>query len=155
MIICAVDQSTSCSGYCCLDTNVHKLIDYGSFKESHKTEAYQRIHNMKVNIFDAFQKNKCEYFVLENVFMNRNPKGEMLLSSLRGVLIDECISNNIPYTILLSSQWRKILGIVGRKRVDQKKAAVEFVNKLYGLKLDVKSDDIAEAISIATAFERM
>ena len=48
-----------------------------------------------------------------------------------------------------ASEWRKRVGIKGRKRADVKKEAIEMVKELYGL--DV-SEDEAEAILFCRAF---
>lgn len=58
--------------------------------------------------------------------------------------------NDIPYELLMPSEWRKILGIQehGVKRQELKARAINLVYEQFGMKAE---EDNAEAICIALA----
>jgi hypothetical protein len=64
---------------------------------------------------------------------------------LLGVCEVACRSKGIDYDLVLSKVWRSHVGVGGRSREEQKKAAVAKVHDLLGLYL---MEDVAEAILI-------
>jgi Holliday junction resolvasome RuvABC endonuclease subunit len=148
--ICCVDQSSHSTGITIMQTETQKIIYMDTYKDDNK-EPFSRLYSMTKNVFEAFDKYNCELFTLENVYANGNMKAYNLLSQLQGMLIWNCEIRDVAFEIPLASQWRKSIGIKSKKRIDQKKEAVQFVNERYKLNLTDKQDDMAESCCIATA----
>ncbi len=147
MVGCCVDQSTYSSGIAIYDSVTNTIFYHDTLKEKDK-DSFIRIHNMKVRIFDIFDKYSCDFFTLENIYQNINPRGTITSARLQGALIEECMERNIKFDMPLAKQWRKVCGIVAKGRTNQKLAALQFVKDKFGLDLGNK-DDEAEAICIA------
>ena len=69
------------------------------------------------------------------------------LSILNGLIREFCILNELTYTVVPVTTWRKYLCIPQRPRDLSKKSAQAFVYNRYGLKL---SEDECDAICIGT-----
>lgn len=154
------DASTTSTGYAIFDDGV--LVEKGLIR-SKKKEAIERI----VEIYDGcrkiFSRNIYDYVFIEDVplssVVNRRVAENLLL--LQGTILSLCIERGCQFVQMEPSNWRKLSGLkAGRKREEQKKAAIELVNELYGFDykwIDGKYDtitgnsDVCEAILVGIA----
>lgn len=67
------------------------------------------------------------------------------LSEVYGVVLETVRELKIDYEIVPSVRWKSTLGIKGRVRADQKKAAQEYVINTYNIK---PAQDTCDAICI-------
>lgn len=81
----------------------------------------------------------------------RSAQAVILLARLQGIIMGYCDMLNIPYTVYLPSQWRKVLGFKqGRvTRENLKQQAIDLVRDTYNL--SVQTDE-ADALCIAMAY---
>ena len=95
-----------------------------------------------------------DYIFFEDIQQQKgNVETYKKLAYVQAAILLWCYFNEVSYTVLSPSHWRKILnekyGIkFGRSRADQKAAARSFVKEHYSLSL---GEDIADAINIAHA----
>ncbi len=68
-----------------------------------------------------------------------------ILSMLLGVLEVAAAKSGIEYDTVTAKVWRSGVGIMGKTRAEEKKAAIEKVKQLTGLTV---AEDTAEAILI-------
>ena len=87
----------------------------------------------------------------EEIFMNTaNPKSFRSLARLQGFIAHLCHKHNIRYVIVEESKWINHIGTYGRgvTRPERKADIMKKMNDLYGL--EIKSDDITDALAIGT-----
>jgi Holliday junction resolvasome RuvABC endonuclease subunit len=115
---------------------------------------FERMCNLYNRIEEKVNLHKVECIIIEDTFFSTNIKVLKVLSQLQGVIMALCFKHDIMLRLYLPSEWRKIVGLKGKKRAEQKLAAIEYVNNKYGFSLKKKDDDIAEAIMINEAFNK-
>ena len=97
-----------------------------------------------------FESVKPDVVYFEEIFENGNPKGFRSLSRLQGFIAHLCHKLGIRYVIVEESKWANSIATYGRgvKRAERKADINKRMNDLYGL--DIKSDDITDALAIGT-----
>ena len=154
------DASTTSTGYAIFDDGV--LVEKGLIR-SKKKDAIERIAEIYDGCRKIFSRNIYDYVFIEDVplssVVNRRVAENLLL--LQGTILSLCIERGCQFVQMEPNNWRKLSGLkAGRKREEQKKAAIELVNKLYGFDykwIDGKHDtitgdsDVCEAILIGIA----
>ena len=146
----AFDQSTAKTGWAFFDGN--QLIDYGLIDKSKMKDAAERMKEMYFEIVAKISQFDPEVVVVENVQQQVSPATTIMLSQLEGMIIGYLYEHDI--TVLNSNPptWRSKLGFKqggSVKRQDLKAQSVKYVLDTYGI--DIKSDDITDAICIGTA----
>lgn len=172
MKILALDQSTRSAAYAIMNNG--KLFDYGlvqpkSSKRINEVSVMEEPHLITIKmpeeefgttllriteIVDQFEilikaiKPDVVYF--EEIFENSNPKGFRSLARLQGFIAHLCHKLGIRYVIVEESKWANSIATYGRgvKRPERKADINKRMNDLYGL--DIKSDDITDALAIGT-----
>ena len=86
----------------------------------------------------------------EEIFENANPRGFRSLARLQGFICHICHKHEVRYVIVEESKWIKTFGTYGRDvpRPERKADIMKKINDLYGL--DIKTNDISDAIAIGT-----
>jgi Holliday junction resolvasome RuvABC endonuclease subunit len=147
MKILSLDNATKITGWALFDCS--KLMDCGivtaDAKEKNPVVRIEQIYNQ---VRDLIQKYSVDFVVFEETTFQANIDVLKQLSRLQGCIMALCYDNNVGFEMLFPSEWRKQLGFKGKGRDEQKKQAVDYINLHYGLKLDYKEDDKAEAICI-------
>lgn len=172
MRVIGLDQSTSATGVSIFIDN--KLVDYILIKpkiskkvnsaivenEPHlcsikmPEEMYGTTLLRTTVISDEIEKliegfdPDVVYF--EEIFENANPRGFRSLARLQGFICHICHKHNVRYVIVEESKWIKTFGTYTRKmsRSERKADIMQKINDLYGL--DIKTDDLSDAIAIGT-----
>jgi len=151
MISMGIDNASKKLGYSIMQDGV--LIEYGVMEET-DDNVFERMCNLYNRIEEKVNLHKVECIIIEDTFFSTNIKVLKVLSQLQGVIMALCFKHDIMLRLYLPSEWRKIVGLKGKKRAEQKLAAIEYVNNKYGFSLKKKDDDIAEAIMINEAFNK-
>lgn len=145
MKIIAFDQATYTTGVAVLfDGYITSHTKY----ETKDKSLMVRMEKIYQYVRQLISDESPDKVVLEGVQFRQNYRVYSELSQLQGVIFASCFERGIPVTVLQPSAWRSIVGITSKHRADQKKEAVETVNKMG---VEETSDDICEAILMAIA----
>lgn len=145
----AFDQSTTASGWCVMEMGTARIIESGVVIPNKNDETIDRITYTIKRCLNLVRTNEVAFVFIEGVQVQRNPRVYEVLAKLAGSLEIMLYESGYIVNVVKASEWRKRVGIKGRKRADVKKEAIELVKELYGL--DV-SEDECEAILFARAF---
>ena len=147
MRILALDQSSRVSGWAVYDENT--LEQYGKFDVSKTYELGERLHLIRTMVHKMIQDFNIDKVILEDIYMDgqrvNNVQTFKALAEVFGVLFELCVDLDIPVEAVLSGTWKSTLGITGRTRPEQKRAAQAWVSKNYGIKA---TQDEVDAICI-------
>ena len=167
MRLLSLDLSISSTGY-----SVYELVEKNSFE----ILTYGRIPTNKIDfLFNGeycedkrtnhigdvvntiIQDYQIDKIVIENTFVGGNNSISMSLKKLVGVVSRVCYLQGIVPVYMLASQWRKILGINGKKN-EKKIATYEFVRDNI---IDIgelkstgkyKNEDLYDSLAIGYAY---
>ena len=136
MRILALDQSSRITGWALFDEN--ELIEYGKFDLSKEPDIGERLHQARYIVQDIINKLNVDKVILEDIYMDgqrvNNVQTFKVLAEVFGVLYELCIDMNIPVEAVLAGTWKSTLGIKGKTRPEQKRAAQAWVLENYGIK---------------------
>lgn len=106
----------------------------------------EKISYLKDQIKQIIDEYKPDYFVLEDIQYQSNPKVYKTLAELLGVLENFYYENQKKYQVIPSSTWRtRYLGIKG-SRAEVKQEMIKYVYNKYNISVD---NDTADAIGLA------
>lgn len=168
MRLLSLDLSISSTGY-----SVYEVVEKNSFE----ILTYGRIPTNKIDfLFNGeycedkrtnhigdvvntiIQDYQIDKIVIENTFVGGNNSISMSLKKLVGVVSRVCYLQGIVPVYMLASQWRKILGINGKKN-EKKIATYEFVRdniidigELKSSSSKSKNEDIYDSLAIGYAY---
>ena len=143
--VLALDQATKICGYCLMDSKNDAIITAGTLQVTGEY-IQEKISNLKQQIISLIDKYQPDYFILEDIQYQSNPKVYKTLAELLGVLENYYYETQKPYRVVPSSTWRtRYLGIKG-VRLEAKKATMDYVQKKYNICVD---NDTADAIGLA------
>ena len=151
MIYLALDQSLNLTGWAIFnDTELNK---YGTFKTKPSDPIDRRLGTIWDKLNNLYSEYNFDYLFLEDIQKQSNAETYKKLAYVQAAIYLWCYWNNIKYNILSPSHWRKVLSDkykikYGTKREEQKKAAQQFVEQQYNLKV---TSDEADAINIGIA----
>jgi hypothetical protein len=150
-----------------------EIKDFNVNDDPNKQPAYPKnlkdaAREMADLLLVLIQRTNPQEIVIENTVKGKNRHTQRLLEWLHFAVIENIYSINRDFHYLDPSEWRSILEIrlskedkknnrmvsKGKKRgrVTKKHLAVRTANELYGLKLKVKDNDMADAILLGRAF---
>lgn len=142
----ALDQSSRINGVAIFEDGELKKynkIDLGNYDlPTRLVLLREQVKNLLVeeNITEA----AIEDIQMQNNVIN-NVETYRTLAEVRGVLEELFQEMKIPYSIVLAGTWKSKLGIRGRDRTEQKRAAQEYIENKYQIK---PIQDICDAICI-------
>ena len=147
MKILALDQASRISGWSIFEDN--ELISYGKIDLSNEPDIGEKLHKLRQSVKQMIQKEKIDKVILEDIYMDgqrvNNVQTFKVLAEVFGVLYELCIDMNIPVEAVLAGTWKSTLGIKGKTRPEQKRAAQAWVLENYGIKA---TQDEVDAICI-------
>lgn len=144
MRILAIDQSTKISGFSLWKNN--ELVNYGIITSNlEEKNAIERMKQMYDEIKKLIKKTKPDFIVFENVQFQNSYETFQTLSQMQGVLMAYLFELNLGFQIIEPSSWRSFSKIKGRKRIEQKQNAINFVKEKFQIET---SEDACEAILI-------
>ena len=138
MRLLALDQASRVTGVAIFDDD--KLVKYGTFEIKSNQELYAAYH------FDAVAYEDIQ-------LQMGNVETYKKLAYIQAMILFWCEKHEKNLYCLSPSHWRKILkdkyGMSwGRKRVEQKQTAIDFIQEHYKKEVD---SDTADAICIGCA----
>ena len=151
MKMLSLDQSLNVTGWAYFENE--KLINYGNFSIKKTLPMEMRLNEFQKAILETM--NSCgdgypDIIVFEDIQNQQNNITYKHLAYVQAALMIICYNLNIKYSILSPSSWRAALGGgFGRKREEQKQAAIEYVQAKCNKNV---SSDEADAICIGLAY---
>lgn len=154
MIYLGLDQALRCSGYSIFDDN--KLKVWGTFETNNTQEIEVRLFTIYKHLDKLYADYSFEHVFFEEVQKQVNVETFKRLCYVQAIVMIWCYKNNINFTILSPSHWRKIIkdkyGVsFGCKREEQKQAALKFAEENYDSGNQEFTSDEADAICIGAA----
>ena len=145
----AFDQSTTATGWCVMEMKTARIIESGVILPKKNDETIDRIIYTIKRCLNLVRTNEVAFVFIEGVQVQRNPRVYEVLAKLAGSLEVMLYESGYLVNVVKASEWRKRVGIKGRKRADVKKEAIEMVKEIYGIEA---TEDEAEAILFCRAF---
>lgn len=146
--IISLDQSLSCTGWAVFEDNT--LIAADTFSISKTAPMDRRLLEIYKNLTDLYHEYEFEKIYFEDIQLQAgNALTYKHLAYAQAAIILWCGHMNMDWSISAPSHWRKVLGGgFGRKRAEQKRYAIQLVQKWYNIEVP---SDIADAICIGRA----
>ena len=149
----ALDQALNTTGWAVFEDN--KLLETGTFQTKSSSPIEQRLGMIWSNLDTLLEAYNFEYLFFEDIQQQRgNVETYKKLAYTQAAILLWCYwKGNVPYSILAPSHWRKIIKenykvTFGRARAEQKKAAQQFVEQQFSIKV---SEDMSDAVCIGLA----
>ena len=147
MRLLALDQSSNVSGWAIFDDD--NLEQYGKIDVSKYYDLGERLHILRQKVEHMIDDEHIDVVMLEDIYMDgqrvNNVQTFKVLAEVFGVLYELCVEMKVPVDAVLAGTWKSTLGIKGKTRPEQKRAAQEWVVKTYGKK---PTQDECDAICI-------
>lgn len=147
MTLLALDQATKITGWAIFKDN--KLTDYGKFDAGQYDDMGDRLYYIRKQLVELINKYDVDEVVFEDIQFQNNVTNNVdtfkKLAEVFGVVYELCVELKLPHTSVLASVWKSTLGIKGKDRTAQKRAAQQWVVDTYGIK---PTQDEADAIAI-------
>ena len=146
--IISLDQSLSCTGWAVFDDKT--LIAADTFSVSKTAPMDRRLLEIYKNLTDLYHEYEFEKIYFEDIQLQAgNALTYKHLAYAQAAIILWCGHMNMDWSMSAPSHWRKVLGGgFGRKRAEQKRYAIQLVQKWYNIEV---LSDIADAICIGRA----
>ncbi len=153
--IFSVDQGTRSSGWAIFSSD-STLLSYGVVLAPKESNIFDRTWEMYKSIRKLLMEHKPDYIIIEDISLQKK-KGFMnvetlkALARLQGFLIALAYQLSIRFELVYPSSWRSAIGTLkgeSKDRDEQKRLALEYVNKKYGMSLKQKDNDISDAIAM-------
>lgn len=152
MRLLALDQASRVTGVAIF--NDDKLVKYGTFEIKSNQELGKRLTQFLDNLDKLYAAYHFDAVAYEDIQLQMgNVETYKKLAYIQAMIIFWCEKNEKNLYCLSPSHWRKVLkekyGMSwGRKRVEQKQTAIDFIQEHYEKKVD---SDTADAICIGCA----
>ena len=152
MFYLALDQALQTTGYAIFEDD--KLVKWGTFSTNPSFPIEERLYTIQQELTKLDQHYNIGYVFFEDTQKQANLDTYKRLCYVQSVIMLWCRNRGgIKYKILSPSHWRKILKDKhqinwGRKREEQKQAALKWVRQEYDGKF---TTDSADAICIGQA----
>lgn len=145
----ALDQASICTGWAIFKNGGLDRFSHFSFEDNNMGTRLTKIR-------DAVKKlcleNNIDEVVYEDIQLQNNVGNNVhtfkVLAEVFGVITQLCDDLKIPARCYLASTWKSQLGIKGRTRTEQKRAAQAYAQSTYKIKC---TSDEADAICIGSA----
>lgn len=143
----ALDQSSKITGWSVFD-NQQNLIDFGHFTIT-DSDIGVRLEKIRNEVARLISDYDIDYLIMEDIQYQPNVGGNIqtfkVLAEVFGVIYELATELDIPSSSVLAAQWRSVVGIKGKVRVEQKKNAQQYISKTYAL---TPTEDEADSICI-------
>ena len=150
MRVLALDQASRTSGWAVFEDG--KLVTFGKFTVDH-SDVGDRLYYIRTKVNSLISEYDIDEVVFEDIQLQGNVANNVqtfkALAEVFGVLYELFVELKMPRTAVLSTVWKSTLGIKGRDRTAQKKAAQEWVVNTYGVK---PTQDECDAICIGAHY---
>lgn len=148
----SLDTSTSSTGYAVYISGKLHRYDLIDFKRIKNTD--ERIKEMILKIYEIIETEKPQIIVAEMTVVTRNAQAQRNLTMILGAIQGKCLENNIFFSLLRPTEWRKLVNNekekLPRKREELKQWSKQKVSDILGIN-DI-NDDVSDAILIGQAY---
>ena len=148
----SLDTSTSSTGYAVYISGKLHRYDLIDFKRIKNTD--ERIKEMILKIYEIIETEKPQIIVAEMTVVTRNAQSQRNLTMILGAIQGKCLENNIFFSLLRPTEWRKLVNNekekLPRKKEELKQWSKQKVSDILGIN-DI-NDDISDAILIGQAY---
>ena len=148
----SLDTSTSSTGYAVYISGKLHRYDLIDFKRIKNTD--ERIKEMILKIYEIIETEKPQIIVAEMTVVTRNAQAQRNLTMILGAIQGKCLENNIFFSLLRPTEWRKLVNNekekLPRKREELKQWSKQKVSDILGIN-DI-NNDISDAILIGQAY---
>lgn len=145
MKLLALDQSSKVSGFAIFSDRA--LLKWGKF--DFDDEVGIRLVKIREEVAKLIKDNDIDFVAFEDIQLQNsvgnNVQTFKVLAEVYGVIHEYLEENDIPYTIVSASRWKSKLGIKGKNRPEQKRAAQQYVLDTFNIEA---IQDICDAICI-------
>ena len=146
----ALDQSSTTTGYSIFKDGELIVVSHFTAKGNDLGSRLEQLRNKIIELIDEYEINEV---VFEDIQLQGNVANNVAtfkaLAEVFGVLYELFVTLKMPRTAVLSTVWKSTLGIKGKDRTAQKKAAQVWVEKTYGVK---PTQDECDAICIGAHY---
>ena len=147
----SLDNALATTGWCVWEDE--RPQSYGTFTTKSSASLEQRLGQIWSELNTLNNIYEFEYVFLEDCQKQVNELTYKRLCMVQATILLWCYFNDVKYSVLSPSHWRKILSDkykikFGRSRADQKAAARSFVKDQFSLSL---GEDICDAICLGRA----
>lgn len=152
MRLLALDQASRVTGVAIF--NDDKLVKYGTFEIKSNQELGKRLTQFLENLDKLYAAYHFDAVAYEDIQLQMgNVETYKKLAYIQAMILFWCEKHEKNLYCLSPSHWRKVLkdkyGMSwGRKRVEQKQTAIDFIQEHYEKEVD---SDTADAICIGCA----
>lgn len=130
----ALDQSTKITGWSFFEDG--ELVDYGKINAI-QTDLGDRLVYIKKEINNLIDTFNIDEVIMEDIQMQNNVVNNVqtfkALAEVFGVIYENLTEREIPVSAVLSTVWKSTLGIKGRDRAAQKRAAQDYIKNKYAI----------------------
>ena len=148
----SLDTSTSSTGYAVYISGKLHRYDLIDFKRIKNTD--ERIKEMILKIYEIIETENPQIIVAEMTVVTRNAQAQRNLTMILGAIQGKCLENNIFFSLLRPTEWRKLVNNekekLPRKREELKQWSKQKASDILGIN-DI-NDDISDAILIGQAY---
>lgn len=145
--ILSLDQSTRITGFAIFDDG--SLVKVGKFDISPAGEIGNRLVRFRKKILSLIEEYNINKVCFEEIQLQNNVMNNVdtfkKLANVYGVLLETLVEIDMDYEIISSNTWKSKCGIRKLGREKEKKAAQDFVNTIYRIKV---TQDEADAICL-------
>lgn len=145
----ALDQASRVTGWAFFKDN--KLEAFGHFT-THGDDEGAKLNEIRAKVIELIQKYDIDEAAYENIQLQANVGNNVqtfkVLAEVYGVITELFYSNQIPARSYLATSWKSTIGVKGRTRADQKRAAQALVLDKYKVQC---TQDEADAICIGAS----
>ena len=147
MNILGIDPGTRNLGYAIisLEMGKMKLLEAGLIKMK-QDELQNQIPQMIEGFDLIFKEHKIDEVAMEDIFYAHNPKTTIKLAQFRGAIMLKILQEFGPFSEYTALQVKKALTGKGKA---QKEQVAFMVQRLLGIKKEIRPLDISDAMAVA------
>ncbi len=147
MNILGIDPGTRNCGYAIISLTGSKLgvVEAGVIKMKMEDLQFQ-IPQMAEAFEQIFKNNQIDEVAIESMFYAHNPKTVIKLAQFRGAIALKILQEHGAFAEYTPLQIKKAL--TGKAKADKSQVAF-MVQRLLGIKKEIKPHDISDAMAIA------
>ncbi len=147
MLILGIDPGTINCGYALIkkETNKLTLVEAGIIKMKAEDLQFQ-IPQMVEGFEQIFKTHKIDEVAMESMFFAHNPKTVIKLAQFRGALMLKVLQEFGNFSEYTPLQVKK--AVTGKAKASKEQVAY-MVQRLLGIKKEIRPFDISDAMAVA------
>ena len=154
MIILGIDPGTATTGYGLIKTKRKKgskrrfeCVGYGLIQTSPSLSTPERLKKINNDLSRIIKKYQPQILAIESLYFFKNFKTAIPVSQAEGVILLTAAKKKIPVEFFTPLQVKSIIANNGWAKKDEVQKKIK---KILKIKEDLRPDDIADALAIAT-----